>query len=99
MEQYCPNCVKQLSPQSKKLGEFSRWFVCPSCGHRERPITDETKEAQKFIARKSSQTKTLTNLTMTCKKIKKDSEIDNIGFVRFSNGKIVKFIYRPLNKQ
>lgn len=59
MEQYCPYCVKQLSPQSKKLGEFSRWFVCPTCGHRERPITDETKEAQKFIALRKQSNKNL----------------------------------------
>jgi len=38
--QICPNCVVELVKQSKKLGDLSRWYVCPKCGHRERPDND-----------------------------------------------------------
>ena len=38
--QYCPNCVIELVRESKKLGGFTRWLVCPKCGHRERPDND-----------------------------------------------------------
>lgn len=34
---YCPNCIEELVPDKKQLGEFVNWFVCPVCGFRERP--------------------------------------------------------------
>jgi len=38
----CPNCAVELVKQSKKLGELTRWFVCPKCGHRERPDNESS---------------------------------------------------------
>lgn len=51
--QICPNCVIELEKQSKKLGEYSLWFVCPKCGHRERPISGfaEAKATEQFTDR------------------------------------------------
>ncbi len=37
MNEYCPDCVKPLIKQSKKLGKLSVWLVCPNCGFRKRP--------------------------------------------------------------
>ena len=41
MTEYCPDCVVQLNRQSKKLGHNSVWVVCPKCGFRKRPITEQ----------------------------------------------------------
>lgn len=38
--QICPNCVTECEKQSKKMGEYSLWFVCPKCGHRARPDSE-----------------------------------------------------------
>jgi DNA-directed RNA polymerase subunit M/transcription elongation factor TFIIS len=48
--QLCPDCIKELKPQSKKMGEYRRWMVCPDCGHRERPISEasEMRERNNF---------------------------------------------------
>ena len=59
MEQYCPYCVKQLSPQSKKMGAITKWMICPECGNRERPMIEDSTEAQKFIARRKQRNKNL----------------------------------------
>jgi len=49
---YCPNCVIELVKDSKKLGELTRWVVCPKCGHRERPGGDEaTSKAAEYAGR------------------------------------------------
>jgi len=38
---YCPNCVIELVPNTKKLGALTKWSRCPKCGHRERSGYDE----------------------------------------------------------
>lgn len=50
-KQYCPECITELKRQSKKLGQFSVWLVCPICGYRERPKNHLTEEAGAFIDR------------------------------------------------
>ena len=37
IDQICPDCCVYLKPDNKKLGEKTKWLVCPKCGHRERP--------------------------------------------------------------
>ena len=37
MNEYCPDCIKLLIKQSKKLGRLSVWLICPDCGFRKRP--------------------------------------------------------------
>lgn len=59
MDQYCPDCISLLKRQSKKLGEFSVWLVCPNCGHRERPIVDETTQTGHSIDRIKQRNKNL----------------------------------------
>lgn len=43
-EDYCPQCVEPLVPDTKKLGKISKWWVCPNCGHRARktPVSIDT---------------------------------------------------------
>lgn len=54
--EYCPNCVEQLSKQSKKLGNLSSWLVCPKCGYRTRAKSFymEEKEIQDFYKQKEA---------------------------------------------
>lgn len=35
--QLCPNCCIELVKDTKQLGQYKNWLVCPKCGHRERP--------------------------------------------------------------
>jgi predicted RNA-binding Zn-ribbon protein involved in translation (DUF1610 family) len=44
--EYCPNCIEALKRQSKKLGEFSVWLVCPKCGYRQRETSEYSKRLQ-----------------------------------------------------
>lgn len=37
ISEVCPNCVEPLVLQKKKLGSMVNWFICPTCGFRERP--------------------------------------------------------------
>ena len=49
--QICPDCIIELCPDSKKLGEYSKWLVCPICGHRERPEYESIEKTGRFIDR------------------------------------------------
>lgn len=51
MSKYCPNCIEKLVPQTKKLGACTKWNVCPICGYRERPLTENSNSIQNFIDR------------------------------------------------
>lgn len=44
MKQYCPECIIELQPESKKLGNLTRWMKCPNCGFRERPYNEAISE-------------------------------------------------------
>lgn len=44
MTQYCPDCITELQPESKKLGCHTRWMKCPNCGFRERPYNESTSD-------------------------------------------------------
>ncbi len=35
---YCPMCIEPLIRDKKNLGGIVRWYICPICGFRERPI-------------------------------------------------------------
>ena len=57
MTEYCPDCITQLKKESKKLGQYSVWMVCPSCGFRKRPhgsnyeadnLSDRIKKSNDF---------------------------------------------------
>lgn len=37
ISEVCPNCIEPLILQKKKLGSMTNWFICPTCGFRERP--------------------------------------------------------------
>lgn len=39
ISEVCPNCIEQLVLQKKKMGGCVNWFVCPTCGYRERPAS------------------------------------------------------------
>lgn len=41
-KEYCPQCVVEMKKESKKLGSFSVWMVCPNCGLRKRPQTESS---------------------------------------------------------
>lgn len=43
--QLCPNCVIELVKESKRFGDYTIWFVCPKCGHRERPESANSQAA------------------------------------------------------
>lgn len=33
---YCPNCVSEMKEDNKKMGRFTKWLICVSCGYRTR---------------------------------------------------------------
>jgi len=35
--EYCPDCVVPMKKDSRKIGRYSVWLVCPKCGLRKRP--------------------------------------------------------------
>lgn len=37
ISEVCPNCIEPLVLQKKKMASCVNWFVCPTCGYRERP--------------------------------------------------------------
>lgn len=59
--EYCPDCILPLQKQSKKLGCFSVWLVCPECGYRQR-------ETSSFYLQKE-----LDTFNETMKRINKNS--------------------------
>jgi hypothetical protein len=35
MKHYCPDCITELTPETRKLGRWGKkWLVCPNCGLR-----------------------------------------------------------------
>lgn len=54
--EYCPDCIEKLVKQSKKLGQFSCWLVCPKCGYRtrEKSVYEEDRELERFKEYKNS---------------------------------------------
>jgi NMD protein affecting ribosome stability and mRNA decay len=54
MTEYCPDCIVKLEKQSKKLGCFKIYLVCPQCGYRTRPKSEyiKIKELNEFLDNK-----------------------------------------------
>lgn len=48
--EYCLNCISPMKRDSKKLGKFSSWLVCPKCGYRTKTknFYEEFKELDNF---------------------------------------------------
>lgn len=36
----CPECILPLVKDVKQLGKCKNWYVCTSCGYRERPANE-----------------------------------------------------------
>jgi hypothetical protein len=54
-KEYCPECILELKKQSKKLGCYSSYLVCPSCGFRTRAKSEfvKNKELEEFYKEKN----------------------------------------------
>lgn len=40
----CPDCIEELVPNKKQLGNKVNWMVCPKCGYRVRANAEEYAE-------------------------------------------------------